>query len=142
VPPEFLGAWSFAMRDLLGISQMQAWVEGRPVSSPHLKTGRLYRWLRHPMYIGVLVGVWATPRMSVGHLLLAWGFTTYVFIAMRLGGTRPRDDLRSQLPPLASNGAIDPPIWEPQASLGCCTRRQMRGLERVRCKGAEIGLSM
>jgi hypothetical protein len=73
------------------------------------------------MYIGVLVGVWATPHMSVGHLLLAWGFTTYVFIAMRLRGTRPRDDLRSQLPPLASNGGIDPPIWKPQASLGCCT---------------------
>jgi hypothetical protein len=135
------------MRDLLGVSQMQAWVEGRPVSSPHLKTGRLYRWLRHPMYIGVLVGVWATPRMSVGHLLLAWGFTTYVFIAMRLRGTRPRDDLRSQLPPLASNGGIDPPIWGPQASLGCCAcgtiaGSQMRELERVRRKGAEIGLSM
>jgi protein-S-isoprenylcysteine O-methyltransferase Ste14 len=78
----FLGAWSFGMRELLGLSQMQAWVEGRPLSRPHLKTGRLYRWLRHPMYIGVLVGVWATPRMSVGHLLLALGFTTYVSIAM------------------------------------------------------------
>jgi len=38
--------------------------------------------LRHPMYIGVLLGIWATPRMSVGHLLLAFGFTTYVSIAM------------------------------------------------------------
>lgn len=79
----FLGAWSFGIRDLLGISQMQAWVEARPLLGPNLKTGRLYRWLRHPMYIGVLLGVWATPRMSVGHLLLALGLTMYVFIAMR-----------------------------------------------------------
>jgi methanethiol S-methyltransferase len=79
----FLGAWSFGIRDLLGISQMQAWVEARPPLRPSLKTGHLYRWLRHPMYIGVLLGVWATPRMSVGHLLLASGLTMYVFIAMR-----------------------------------------------------------
>ena len=41
------------------------------------------RWLRHPMYVGVLLGVWATPRMSFGHLLLALALTAYVMIAMR-----------------------------------------------------------
>ncbi len=45
--------------------------------------GRIYRWLRHPMHVGVLLGVWATPRMTVGHLLLALGFTLYVLVAMR-----------------------------------------------------------
>ena len=35
------------------------------------------------MYVGVLLGVWATPRMSLGHLLLAMVLTGYVFIAMR-----------------------------------------------------------
>jgi hypothetical protein len=79
----FFGAWSFGIRDLLGISHMQSWVEGRPPIGPRLKTGWLYRWLRHPMYIGVLLGLWATPRMSVGHLLLALGLTIYVIIAMR-----------------------------------------------------------
>lgn len=63
--------WSFGVRDLLGIQQMQAWINGRGLPAPRLKTGRLYRWFRHPMYISVLLGVWATPRMSVGHLLLA-----------------------------------------------------------------------
>jgi protein-S-isoprenylcysteine O-methyltransferase Ste14 len=43
----------------------------------------LYRWLRHPMYVGVLLGVWATPRMSFGHLLLALALTAYVLTAMR-----------------------------------------------------------
>jgi methanethiol S-methyltransferase len=37
----------------------------------------------HPMYVGVLLGVWATPRMSAGHLLLALALTDYVLIAMR-----------------------------------------------------------
>jgi methanethiol S-methyltransferase len=75
-------AWSFGVRDLLGIQQMQAWINGRGLPAPRLKTGRLYRWFRHPMYISVLLGVWATPRMSVGHLLLADSLTTYVLIAM------------------------------------------------------------
>jgi protein-S-isoprenylcysteine O-methyltransferase Ste14 len=78
----FVGAWSFGMRELLGIDQVMAWREGRR-HVPRLKTCFLYRWLRHPMYVGVLLGVWATPRMSVGHLLLALAMTGYVLIAMR-----------------------------------------------------------
>ena len=79
----FLGAWSFGIRDLLGVEQLRAWVLGRPPPQPRLKTGLLYRWLRHPMYVGVLMGVWVTPRMSLGHALLALGLTGYVLIAMR-----------------------------------------------------------
>ncbi len=79
----FLGAWSFGMRDLLGVEQMRAWVLGRPAPPKRLKTGWLYRWLRQPMYVGVLMGVWVTPRMSLGHALLALGLTGYVLIAMR-----------------------------------------------------------
>jgi uncharacterized membrane protein len=79
----FLGAWSFGILELLGLTQMRAWGHGNAVRQPELKTGRIYRWLRHPMYVGVLLGVWATPRMTVGHLLLAVGFTLYVLIAVR-----------------------------------------------------------
>ena len=79
----FAGAWSFGIFDLLGIGQMRAWCRGQHYGNDRLRTGRLYRWLRHPMYVGVLLGLWATPRMTVGHLLLAGGFTAYVLIAMR-----------------------------------------------------------
>ena len=34
------------------------------------------------MYVGVLLGVWATPKMTFGHALLAVGFTLYVLIAL------------------------------------------------------------
>jgi protein-S-isoprenylcysteine O-methyltransferase Ste14 len=77
------GAWSFGIFDLLGINQMRAWRNGASHRSERLKTGLLYRWLRHPMYAGVLLGVWATPRMTMGHLLLAAGLTLYVLIALR-----------------------------------------------------------
>jgi protein-S-isoprenylcysteine O-methyltransferase Ste14 len=77
------GAWSFGIRELLGISQMRAWLDERRHEQPRLKTDLFYRWLRHPMYVGVLLGVWATPRMSFGHALLALGLTGYVLIGMR-----------------------------------------------------------
>jgi protein-S-isoprenylcysteine O-methyltransferase Ste14 len=79
----FLGARSFGLLDLLGVEQMHRWCNGEPPRKPRLKTGLLYRFLRHPMYVGVLLAVWATPRMTVGHALLALGLTGYVLIAMR-----------------------------------------------------------
>ena len=77
------GALSFGILDLLGIEQMCAWANGVPPPKPRLKTGLLYRWLRHPMYVGVVLAMWATPQLTIGHLLLATGMTLYVLIAMR-----------------------------------------------------------
>src|SRR5262245_31421619 len=77
-----LGECSFGRRELLGLEQVRAWTEGRP-HAWRLKTDLLYRCLRHPMYVGALLGIWATPRMSFGHLLLAFALTAYILIAMR-----------------------------------------------------------
>ena len=77
------GALSFGLLELLGIDRVWGWYRGLPEKTSRLKTHWLYDWVRHPMYVGVLLGVWATPRMTVGHALLAAGLTLYVMIAMR-----------------------------------------------------------
>jgi protein-S-isoprenylcysteine O-methyltransferase Ste14 len=79
----FLGALSFGIRNLLGVQQMHAWAHGHRLPPEQLKTSLLYRWVRHPMYVGVLLAIWATPRMTIGHWLLATGMTLYVLIALR-----------------------------------------------------------
>jgi protein-S-isoprenylcysteine O-methyltransferase Ste14 len=75
-------ALSFDVLELLGVRQAWARYRGRPVPAPGLKTGALYAYVPHPMYVGLLLGVWATPDMSVGHALLAAGFTAYILTAL------------------------------------------------------------
>lgn len=117
----FLGAWSFGMRELLGVEQARAWSRGRRHAS-RLKTGLLYRWLRHPMYAGVLLGVWATPRMSLGHMLLALSFTAYVLVAVRY---EERDLLERFGGRYRCWRGIRARRWHP--SLGCHVRGQVQG---------------
>ena len=68
--------------ELFGLAQ--AWrhfrrTEGVP---PTFRTPLFYRWVRHPIYSGFLLAFWATPEMSYGHLLLAIGFSLYIFVGI------------------------------------------------------------
>ena len=74
---------SFNIFELLGIRQVLAWYRQRPTPPLTLKTSWLYDWMKHPMYAGVLLGLWMTPHLTVGHALMAGGFTLYILIAMR-----------------------------------------------------------
>jgi protein-S-isoprenylcysteine O-methyltransferase Ste14 len=74
---------TFNLFELLGMRQAWAWYRRRPVPPLTLKTHWLYDWMRHPMYVGVLLGLWMTPHMTVGHALMAATFTLYILIAMR-----------------------------------------------------------
>ena len=51
-------------------------------TSAGLRTPWLYRWIRHPLYLGMLIGLWVTPTMTVGHLLLAAAMTVYVLVGV------------------------------------------------------------
>lgn len=64
----------------------QAWaVAGRSRYRPPAFTERwLYRWVRHPMMLGLVLVFWATPTMSAGHVVLAASATAYVLVGVRL----------------------------------------------------------
>lgn len=69
---------------LFGVAAAWAFARGRELPEPKLLATGLYGWLRHPMYLGFLLGSWATPDMSAGHLLFAGAMTAYILIGLRL----------------------------------------------------------
>jgi protein-S-isoprenylcysteine O-methyltransferase Ste14 len=66
------GAFSF-----LGLRQLAGPLE---TSAPRLVTSGLYRFVRHPIYTGGLLFIWATPVMTTNLLALYLGLTLYIFV--------------------------------------------------------------
>src|SRR6476619_3909531 len=57
--------------ELFGLSQVFSRLFGKQQSDVKFRAPLLYRHVRHPIYLGVLLAVWATPTMTVGHLLFS-----------------------------------------------------------------------
>ena len=70
--------------DLFGTRQ--AWLQLRGAAYTHLpfRTPGLYKVVRHPLYVGWIVAFWATPTMTLGHLLFAALMTAYMLAAIPL----------------------------------------------------------
>lgn len=68
--------------DLFGLQQVWARFKAADIPAPKFVTPFMYKWVRHPLYLGFIIAFWATPVMSVGHLLFAAIWTIYMFIAM------------------------------------------------------------
>lgn len=70
--------------DLFGLRQVWAYATDRPEPVPAFRTPGYYRFVRHPIYLGFVIGFWATPHMSLGHLVFATGATGYILVGVWL----------------------------------------------------------
>ncbi len=68
--------------ELFGLSQVTRRLTGRAPAPQTFRTPLLYRHVRHPLYLGFVIGAWATPQMSLGHLIFAAGMTAYILIGI------------------------------------------------------------
>jgi protein-S-isoprenylcysteine O-methyltransferase Ste14 len=67
--------------DLFGTRQVWLYLRGRPYTSLPFRTPLFYDRMRHPLYVGWALAFWATPTMTLGHLLFAGTLTLYMVIA-------------------------------------------------------------
>ncbi len=70
--------------DLFGLRQVWLNFRKKPYTQLTFDLPLFYKHVRHPLYFGLLVGFWATPTMTVTHLVFAIVCTGYIIIGALL----------------------------------------------------------
>jgi protein-S-isoprenylcysteine O-methyltransferase Ste14 len=70
--------------DLFGLRQVYLYQRGEEYTNLTFRTPFLYKIVRHPIMLGFIIAFWATPTMTIGHLMFALVTTAYIVIAIQL----------------------------------------------------------
>lgn len=68
--------------ELFGLTQAFVRMGGGAMQEPTFKSPMLYKVVRHPIYLGLLMGFWAAPTMTASRLLFAVGATGYILVGI------------------------------------------------------------
>lgn len=68
--------------DLFGLRQVWLYLNGKPYTALPFKTPGAYKLVRHPLYVGWFICFWATPTMTISHLVFALLASGYILAAL------------------------------------------------------------
>ncbi len=68
--------------ELFGLKQVWRNFRGNEPPKLPIVARFLYRFDRHPIMTGFLIGLWATPVMRLDHLVLSAGLTAYIIVGV------------------------------------------------------------
>lgn len=69
--------------ELFGLKQVWNHWKGQSVAPPTFHTPSVYRWTRHPLYLGFMIAFICSPRMTMDHLFFAIMTTGYMLVAIQ-----------------------------------------------------------
>ncbi len=69
--------------DMFGLRQVWLYFGGRDYTPISFRKPGLYRFVRHPLYVGWLIVFWATPTVGISHLVFSISMTCYILLAIR-----------------------------------------------------------
>jgi protein-S-isoprenylcysteine O-methyltransferase Ste14 len=78
------GARSQRPFDPLGLAPLVAHLRDKPQSAPTFVASGPYRWVRHPLYLAVLVLIWSCPDMTLDRLLFQLLWSVWIVLGARL----------------------------------------------------------
>lgn len=70
--------------DLFGLRQVYLRLRNVEYSPPRFTQRALYKIVRHPIMLGFVIAFWATPHMSLGHLIFSIATTGYILVGIAL----------------------------------------------------------
>jgi len=70
--------------DLFGLRQVWLYWQGQEYTPLPFHAPLAYGWVRHPLYVAWAIFFWATPTMTLGHLLFASVLTGYMVLASKI----------------------------------------------------------
>jgi protein-S-isoprenylcysteine O-methyltransferase Ste14 len=68
--------------DLFGLRQVYLRMRGLDYTPLHFKQSGFYKFVRHPIMLGFVIAFWATPQMTVGHLVFSIATTAYILVGI------------------------------------------------------------
>lgn len=70
--------------ELFGLHQVTNHLIDKEPPATQFRTPLVYKFVRHPIYLGLIIAFWAAPTMTVGHLLFASVTTAYILLGIAL----------------------------------------------------------
>lgn len=68
--------------ELFGLKQIWCYFRQKPIPAAQFRQPLLYRLVRHPLQMGIFIGIWVTPHMTLGHLVFNIGMSVYIFVGL------------------------------------------------------------